>query len=121
MPLGEFGSDEPEEQDENDSVSYVYIRHPQHPSNGDGYNGDAYSLVSEGGLVRRYFKSAQSDYENIHEFASHVFANMEPLLTDGNWAPLLEELGVTAEGIAQYLDRNEDVREELREKMDSTE
>ena len=121
MTLGEFGNDEAEEEEENDSVSYVYIRHPQHPSNGDGYNQDAYNLVSEGGLVRRYFKSDQSDYENIHEFASHMFANMEPLLADGNWAPMLEELGVSPQGIAQYLDRNPEVREEVAELMQSTE
>lgn len=121
MPIGEFGKDDAGQSDDNDSVSYVYVRHPQHPSNGDNYNEDAYNLVSEGGIVRRYFKSAQSDYSDIHEFASHLFANMEPLLTEGNWAPLLEELGVGAEGIAQFLDRNPEVREELVERMRNTE
>ena len=117
MPLGEFGSDEPDEETENDSVSYVYIRHPAHPSNGDGYNEDAYRLVSEGGLVRRYFKSSQSDYDDIHEFASHMFGNMEPLLKEGNWVPILDELGPGAEGIAQYLEENPEMLEEVQEHL----
>jgi len=50
-----------------------------------------------------------------------MFANMEPLLADGNWAPMLEELGVSPQGIAQYLDRNPEVREEVAELMQSTE
>lgn len=110
-------SDETESSsDISDSVAYIYIR--------GGDNADAYHLMSDkhGGTARvRNTLKSLPDYEDQHDFFQQLIVSMDDLFSDGNWAPMLEELGVTAEGLAQYLDRNPEVLEELEETMSSRE
>lgn len=119
MGIDNFNTDQPEEEEESDgenSVAYLYIR------NSD--DEEAYDLMSNkhGGTARvRNALKALPDYEDQHDFFQKLIIAMEPVLYEGNWEPLLQELGVTAEGVAQYLDEHPEVAEELQERFETAE
>lgn len=119
MALDDFNTDQPDEAESSDgenSVAYLYIRRAD--------DEEAYNLMSSkhGGSARvRNALKALNDYEDQHDFFQQFIKSIEPVLYEGNWVPMLEEVGLTAEGIAQYLDEHPEVEEELRELFETTE
>ena len=118
MALDDFNTEQPDEEPSNgeDSVAYLYVRRSD--------NEEAYDLMSNkhGGTARvRNALKALADYEDQHDFFQKLIISMEPVLYEGDWVPFMEEVGVTAEAIAQYLDEHPEVEEELRELFETTE
>lgn len=117
MGLGNFQAEEEEQTTEegDEKVAYLYVRSDE--------NRDAYDLMSNGfggsALVRSVLKG-HPHYEDQHDFFQQFIVALGELFENEDWSAVLEELEVPAEGLAQYLDQNEEVQEEFMEIVNST-
>lgn len=112
MGLGNSFPDGSSNDDENSggSVSYIYIREDD--------NKEAYHLMSNDGsaFVRNALKSLPVEVAaDQHDFFQQMVVALEPVLKNDDYSEILDLLMVDAGNIAQYLDENDQVREELLE------
>lgn len=121
MGLGDTFDRDEEQSTDNDgegSVAYIYIRSDEDKA--------AYNLMSSklGGnaTVREKLKNVPDElWTDQHDFFQQFIVAMEPVLTEDDYSDLFDFLMVDADNIGQYLDSNEEVRQELIEKLAQTE
>lgn len=121
MGLGDtFDRDEEETTEDNGegSVAYIYVRSDE--------NKSAYNLMSSklGGnaTVRERLKNVPDElWTDQHDFFQQLIVALEPVLTEDDYTDLLDFLMTDAENIAQYLESNDEVREELIEMLAQSE
>lgn len=128
MGLGDLntGDDDSTDSDNDASVSYIYLYEDGRDeienwdSDAQDLAARAYDAASDGGVVRETFNDASS-YENIHHGYSDMTAAMADVFESGDFQPILDFIGPNAEALATYLDNHKDVRNDLVQRMKSTE
>lgn len=126
MGIFDVSDDVQEEQEETDddeaSVSYIYVYEEGREERGKytDYDEDAYRYAASGGTVRQFAKSPSCPYSDIHELMSHIVGGLgRTIESGGDFSHLLEEIEPDAEGIAKYLDQNEEIQKELLQRLKS--
>lgn len=119
------GEEQPEQKPDQPSISYLYL-YEEGRDETDDWSDDAtetmeqaYQACSNGGIVRSTFKKS-GQYQNIHHAVAELVVGIAEVFEDGDFSRLLEFIGPDAEALAQYLDDNPDVLEELSERMQDT-
>lgn len=113
------GDEEQTREPDEPSVSYLYIYEngreelESWPAEARQVMATAYSVVSDGGVVRTTFKRS-SQYQNIHHATAELMVGIAQVFENGNFQPLLEFIGPDADAIIEYLQNNEEVAEELQ-------
>lgn len=123
MPLDSLTDGQSNEQSsDGPSVSYLYLYEEGReqienwPEEKQEVMAEAYRHVSQGGIARATFNRS-AEYENIHDATAHLMVGIAKVFEDGDFSDLLEFIGPDADAVAQYLDQNPEVAEELQDRL----
>lgn len=117
----EGGNGNDEEDDSGNSKTQIVFWRKAAPK---GYSGDgidnvetAYQLAQGGGFLRNLFNSS-GQYKDIHEYVAELLVGTEAVIRDGDFTEIMETVGPNAEALAQYLQDNPEIMEELEEELE---
>lgn len=128
MSMENFASGEDVETSDKPSGSYPHFYERGHPDLPGEEGDEAYEAIAEAyehingddGELRAAVNRS-SEWENIAHFLAQYINAMAESREVGSTAPLLALIEPSSESLAEYLDDNDEVFEDLMERVETTE
>lgn len=125
MSMEKFTSGDSEEPSDDPSGTHIYFYEKGHDRLPDdeeaaGVIAEAFEVFNRNGSLRNAVNNSDQ-WKNASEFLAEYVLAMNGALQAGNTSPLLQLIEPNAESIGEYLNQNEDVRNELISRLKDSE